>query len=109
MIRKNLLESGREIRFVSSPATHWAMQNRLIKGCQMLHFTGHGWKEGLGFEAYETERCGVLEPFTVSIGHNLLNTQDHYSAFQIACMTILNQRSSITLGQCRPSTRIPVL
>lgn len=68
MIRKNLSDSGRRIRFVSSPATSWEMGNRLNKGCQMLHFTGHGCKEMLGFEA---DDCGVSEPFTVSIGDNL--------------------------------------
>lgn len=101
MIRKNLSESGREIRFVSSPAIYREIEDRLNKGCQMLHFTGHGCKEGLGFEADEAKRCGVLEPLTVSI--------EKIFRFQVACITLLNQRSSITLGQYRPSTRILVL
>lgn len=67
MIKKNLSMSGRQIRFVSSVATFWEVQSRLTKGCQMLHFTGHGWDEYLGFEANEARHCGILEPLNVRI------------------------------------------
>lgn len=67
IIKDTLSRSDREIRFVSLPATSTEVQKRLTKGCQMLHFAVHGCDQYLGFEANEAERCGILEPLSVSI------------------------------------------
>lgn len=70
IIQETLSKSNRQIRFVSLPATCAEVQKRLTKGCQMLHFALHGRDQYLGFVADEAERCGVLEPLSVSIMDN---------------------------------------
>lgn len=95
MIKKNLSRSGRQIRFVSSLATFREVQIRLTSGCQMLHFTGHGRDEYLGFEASEARHCGVLEPLTVRIMDNP-KIRERCAAFQISRAT-MSEHISIVL------------
>ncbi len=68
MIRKNLHESGRQIRFVADVANTCSLRKLLNSGCQILHYAGHGNDNFLAFESSESSECGLVEPLEVAIG-----------------------------------------
>ena len=65
LIRNNLRESGRQIRFVADVATACSLCKILNAGCQMLHFAGHGNENSLAFEFSHASQCGLVKQLKV--------------------------------------------
>ena len=65
VIRTNLRESGRLIRFVTDVANTCSLRKLLNSGCQVLHYAGHGNENFLAFESSEDSKCGLVEPLEV--------------------------------------------
>lgn len=65
MIRQNLRESGRQIRFVADVANACSLRKLLNSGCHVLHYAGHGYEDFLAFESSEDSKCGLVEPLEV--------------------------------------------
>lgn len=69
MIQSMLARSGKTIRFLSEPATANNLRDRLVSGCQILHFTGSGNEHSLDIES--DMNCGVAESLKVQFSNYL--------------------------------------